>query len=535
MPILRLPLAAALLALLVACGGGGGGGGAQPPETPAATVTVSGAAEYESVPNDTTSGALNYNVRSWRPIRGATVDLVNSASGATLASTTTSDSGSYSFTVANPNGIVLVRVRAEIKRPGSDGWDVTVRDNTNADALYVVDSETFTPAASETRAVRAASGWGGSGYTGPRSAAPFAILDVAWRAVQALRGAVPATALPPLQMFWSRNNLPTGGNTEAELAAGRIGTTFYMLDARHRIYVLGAENTDTDEYDSSVVAHEFGHYVVGALGRDDSIGGDHNGSDRLDMRVAFGEGFADFWSAVALNDPRSADSLGLSQATGFVGDVSIAPTNNRGWYAEDSVSHLLWQFRQSAAIGLTPMFEVLMGPLRSGSLLLAAHAFFDGLKAARPAAAGFINAQAAGQAITLMDAIGTGETNHGNVGTSLPVYHPHAGAPMQVCVSDSAGEPNKLGNYSYIRFSTASAGARSLSVNVAGGTTGTDPDFQLVRADGTRTFAEGVVPGSETLVDNLPAGTHTVVLYDFNLLTDGVVSFQPRCFVFNVQ
>ena len=149
----RRGLILALAVAVAACGGGGGGGSSDP----GASVTVSGIAEYESVPNDLVSGALDYNARTWRPIRGATIELIGPG-GTTLASAVTTARGEYSLTAADPNAAVFVRVRAQAQRTGTSGgaWDVSVRDNTNGDALYTLDTAAFSPAATRTRTVRAA-------------------------------------------------------------------------------------------------------------------------------------------------------------------------------------------------------------------------------------------------------------------------------------------------------------------------------------------------------------------------------------------
>jgi hypothetical protein len=521
---------------LAACGGGGGGGGGEEAPPPPASVTISGAAEYESVPNNpAANGALDYAAASYRPIRQATVQLLNSA-GTVLASTTTSESGAYSFTLANPNDMLRVRVRAESQRSGASGgaWDVRVLDNTSGDALYVLDSAAFTPAASETRNLRAASGWGGSSYSSLRAAAPFAVLDVAVRATQTVLGVSPNQSFPALTMYWSANNRPAGGLTDAQLAQGLIGTSFYLFDSSkgHRLYLLGAANDDTDEYDSHVVAHEWGHYLQQALSRDDSTGGDHGPDDRLDMRVAFSEGWGNAWSGIALGDARYADSQDRAQSSGFVFDVSQAPASNRGWFSESSVQYLLWQFAQSPSIGYAPMFTVMNGPLRTSSIAVSIHQFSALLKAERPAAAGAIDALLAGQLITVNDGLGSGETNDGGVARALPIYSNYGGGVQQVCIDDAAGRPNKLGNAAYLRF--AASGSRTLSLVAGAGVNGSDPDMLLIRADGTSQAFDSADVGSETATTPLPAGTHTVVLYDFNLI-DGTTPAGPRCFNFSVQ
>ncbi len=530
---LRLLAALGTACMLAACGGGGGGGGGG---TDATNITVSGTAEYESVPSNPGTGALNYGAATFRPIRQAKVELIDGA-GAVLASTVTSDSGAYSVTAANPNAAVRVRVRAESMRSGASGgaWDVRVLDNVNRNALYVLDSAAFTPAATESRNLRAASGWGGSSYTGPRTAAPFAVLDVAVTATKKVLGVSPNQNFPALRMFWSANNLPAGGETEPDLAQGQIGTSFFTFDSTngHRLYLLGAANADTDEYDSHVVAHEWGHYFQEALSRNDSGGGSHGPEDKLDMRVAFSEGWGNAWSGIALGDPIYSDSLDAAQARGFSFDVSQAPASNRGWFSEASVQYLLWKYADTQAAGFGALFEVLTGAsLRTSSALVAIHQVSALLKAARPAAAGAIDSLLAGQLITVNDGLGSDEANNGGGAVVLPIYGTYSSGSQTICVNDGAGRPNKLGNYVYRRFTLS--GSRTLRLTAAGGVTGSDPDMLLVRADGTSQTFQSTVAGSETGTVTLPAGTHTVVLYDFSL-NASTSAVGQRCFNFSVQ
>ena len=191
--------------------------------------------------------------------------------------------GSEPFYVIASEDVAL-RVRAEMLRVGAPGWDFRVLDNVNGDALYTLAGMTFnTGAADLTRNLHAESGWTGSGYGATRSAAPFAVLDVVYDAVQLVLSAAPDTVFPPLRLHWSAQNVPVTGT-----GVGEIGSSKYRLGAG--IFLLGSANQDTDEYDRHVIAHEFGHYLEHRFSRSDSIGGPHTLTDQLDMRLAFGEG-----------------------------------------------------------------------------------------------------------------------------------------------------------------------------------------------------------------------------------------------------
>jgi len=535
----RLGLMAALVVGVAACGGGGGGGGDSAvgcaAATPfAGTATVSGTATYDSVPANSTGVGLNYGGTTQKPIRGATVQLVRSGSGV-LATTVTNEAGEYSFAVSGAQTCLSVRVRAEILRTSSTtgNRDFKVFDNTatGGPALYVLDSAAFTPvAASTTQNLRAASGWGGSGYTAPRSAAPFAILDVVYTA-QAKVGSAAVVNLPPLQLFWSENNRPTQG----DLATGLIGTSFFTgsVASGLRLYLLGAANTDTDEYDSHVVAHEFGHYLQSAVSRDDSVGGSHASGDRLDMRVAFSEGWGNAWSGMALGSPIYTDSLGSNQSSGFFLNVSTAPSSNRGWYSETSAQYLLWTLHQDAGIGFTPIYSSLASMATAPSLS-SLYSFAAALKTAVPAQAAAITTLWGGQLVVAQDAFGTGETNNGGNAGNLPVYKNYGatlGVVQNYCVNTSAdpdNDGNKLGRFVYIRF-TAS-GARTLTATRSGGTFAgaSDPDLYLVASNGSTVDASAATTPVQTMVTTLPTGSHVVALEDFNLASPSTSCFDFR-------
>ena len=506
----------------------------------AAAVTISGTAQFQSVPFDTASnGRLLYANIFNKAVRGATVQVVAAAGGAVLATGTTSSTGTYSLNIAAPQS-VIVRVRAELlKTTGTGGtWNFTVRDNTQSDTLYAMDSAAFTPAAgANTRDLLANSGWGGSSYTSARVAGPFAILDVVYEAKEKVLTASANAAFPTLQLMWSVNNQPASGN----LAAGLIGTSFFTSSS-NRIYILGAADTDTDEYDRGVVAHEFGHYLQSAFSRDDSVGGQHSGGDKLDMRVAFSEGWGNAWSGMALATQYYTDSAGAGQQSGFRIDLAASPTTNRGWYNERSVQYLMYQWHATAGIGFTPIFTVLAAMptnLAADGALSSIHAFAHRLKLAVPAQATAIDTLLTSQLITVTSPIGAGETNDGGIaGFTVPIYKAHTaalGAAQQYCVTDAAAaggfEANKLWAQSFIRVPLAAAASRT--VTVASVTAGSDPDFTHISPAGVETAFEAGAGTTETgTLTNVGAGTHLIVLVDFALVygaNSGTINGQ-RCF-----
>jgi hypothetical protein len=443
-------------------------------------VTLSGTATYESVPNP--NGTLVYASSGAKPVRGAAVDVIDASSSAQLATATTDDNGAYSVSVP-ANTAIAVRVKAQLARSGAGPtWDVTVRDNTRSNALYTMQSPTFSSgAAASVRDLHAPSGWGGSSYTGDRVAAPFAILDTVYAAMQKVVSVAPAATFPALRVYWSINNAPSSGS----IASGQIGTTFFVSRSTGReIYVLGKEDVDTDEYDNSVIAHEWGHYYQSAFSRDDSTGGSHSQSQRLDRRLAFSEGWGNAWSGIALERRNYVDSGGPQQSAAQFSiniDLGAGAATVPGWFREPSIQSIFWNLNQQ--VGFKPIHDALTSAqFRGGAAVTSIHPFSAAFNAVAPGNAAALATLLTGQNISSApsDPFGTAETNNGGIPSTLPMYRSAAlgGGVTQACVSDDAGTDNKLGNYSYVRFSIPASGSYQIVVT---GPPGSIPDFDIFR------------------------------------------------------
>lgn len=510
--ISRVCLVAAM-AVLVACGGGGGGGGTAAVASGEAStdgnVTVKGIATFDSVPN-AASGRLDYAGTTAKPIRGAVVELVR-ADGTVLTSGTTGDDGSYALSVA-VNTPVSLRVRAQLARSGTPNWDVTVRDNTGAGTpLYAISSAEFSSGGFATvqRSIHAPSGWGGASYTAERAAGPFALLDTVYTNIGKVLSVDPTASFPALRVFWSVNNT----NAFGDPASGQIGTTFFTTgtSGERAIYVLGKADVDTDEYDVSVVSHEWGHYYQSVFSRDDSPGGSHSGADRLDRRLAFSEGWGNAWSGIALGRSTYADSLDVAQARGGVLNLSVGPASNPGWFREFSIQSIFWNLERAA--GFAAIHSAMTGPFKTGLAVTSIHPFAVAFANAAPSQTGTLVSLLAGQSISTStsESFGGSEANNGGIAEALPLYQ---SSPTSVCVTNEAGSGNKLGHFAYLRFTLASAGAHTINVT---GPAGTDPDFEIYQG-GLINGSNQTVSGSETATLNLPAGESILVLEDANAM-----------------
>lgn len=393
--------------LLAACGGGGGGGGGPPPVP---QVLLSGTATYDRVPVG--AGGLAYAGTVARPARGIIVQ-VRSADGITvLSQASTADDGSFTISAPQAQSIVLAMV-SQLGGPGA----ITTRvvDNQDGDALYAAYIVHATGTADETGlALHAPSGWTGAGYDpASRVGGAFAILDTVRSAQDLVRSADAAAGFPLLTIGWS------AGNTVAA-----IGTSFYQPSSG-RLFLLGGEDEDTDEYDTHVVAHEWGHWFEGRFSRSDSVGGAHGSGDILDETVAFGEGWGNAFSGMANADRYYRDSSGAGQAAAYTMDlesdaIGDAVTHGAtgvlldGAWSEGSVQEILWDLFDGAgvasadgetvALGFAPLYQVFTGAQRTTPAFTSIHSFLYALEAARPADAAAIAALAAAENIGAHDA-----------------------------------------------------------------------------------------------------------------------------------
>ncbi len=466
---------------------------------------IGGRVTFDLVPLNPITSGLDYANTQASPGRGLVVEL-RGADNRVLATTVTDAQGRYGFAV-DLDQRVRVRVAAQLKN--APHWEVKVIDNTSGGALYVGQTALFEAAVgSAERNLHFASGWGGSSYTAVRSAAPFAILDAVYATMEKFRAIDNSVVFPLLQINWSENNRPADG----EAADGDIVTSYYNAN---NVYILGAADSDTDEYDRHVVIHEWGHYFEDKLSRSDSIGGDHSGSDRLDLRVAFGEGWGNALSAMITDDRYYRDSYGGAQSAGFAVDIEKNQALNRGWFNESSVQSILYDLYDAdsdgvdqSTLGLGPIYRTLVSETyRNTPWLTSIFSFVEEFKTQQPNSG--IDALLTAQGIDGVGGDGAGESHDGGIASVLPVYHRatvDGAALTDLCVDTDAGSFNKLGNAIFVVFEVDSAGAHSFvatQIPDENQQTIEDIDFDIFRQGVPVAFGESDASGEERLTAEL--------------------------------
>jgi hypothetical protein len=463
------------------------------------------------------------------------VQLLNGGSGAQIASTVSTNTGNFSFSNVAANTSVRLRVRAELKQAGPPGWEVEVRDNFIAGAsdldvpappalatraLYTLDGTSFnTGSANVTRNLTATTGWGVNSYTGPRTAAPFALLDTIYTAMQFVRGADANADFPPLDAFWSVNNKIV--DTDFDITMGDLPTSFYRGDI-DALFILGDDTDDTDEFDDHVVAHEWGHYFEDNLSRSDSFGGSHSLGETLDARLAFGEGWATALASMALDDPIYCDTGTPGTPDGNGINAESTSFGVQGWFNELSVITFIYDLWDSTdeptdlgSIGFGPIYDVMTGPQVFTEGFTTLFSFATELRAS-------LNAQ--GQALVdsqldrvnvvsglALDIWATNETNHAGVAQDVfPLYTPYVadGSVLNICVNSSLDGLDRHGNNlaedRYLRITVPADDQYDVSVVTTTAIPVTpdpddredsDPDIYIIRGAGPELIAFGTEDG----------------------------------------
>jgi len=500
---------------LIGCGGGGSGDG---DTTPGGTVNISGKVTYDLVPSNSDHIGLDYNSIIQKAVKGVQIDAIDS-SNQSIASTTTDELGNYAFSLP-ANSQVKIRVYAKLYKTGTPSWDVKVVDNTNSSAVYVMEGALASTGQSDsTRNLNAASGWNGSAYTSSRVAAPFAIVDSVYQSMQRVLSADANTVFPSLNVNWSVNNVASSGNP----ALGQITTSHYVDS---NLYILGDADSDTDEYDDHVVAHEWGHYYEDKFSRSDNIGGAHSGDDLLDIRVAFGEGWGNAFSAMALDDPIYFDTLGDSQASGFFIDVESGTSTSNGWYSEASIERILYDIydqtddgSDTLSYGFGPIHQVFTGAEKTTPAFTSIFTFITALKDENSADTGTIDTMVSSENIaTITDIYGTGRTN---LASDYPYYDLTIGSSLSIQLSNIYGSYNKLSNRKYVRFTIDTTGTYTIKVQQTNGTN-SDPDFYLFYTSPFEMIESsvGTVPGVEEKSVSLEAGDYLLDVSEYNSVAD---------------
>lgn len=564
---------------LGACGGSGEGGnkngGGFTPPPPGGTVTVSGTISYEFVPPNDGCNGLNFSAITERPVRGATVVLLND-SGAELARAPSGNTGGYSFSNVPANTNIRIRVLAESKHSAGASWDVEVRDNVDTSPsppplrnrpLYAMDSGVFNTGDSDIgRDLLAQSGWdlGSNQYTAARVAAPFAILDTIYTGLQFIVAVDPDVVLPPLDVFWSVNNTADHDGIPDE-DTGELGGSYYAFDI-DSLFLTGDASSDTDEFDAHIVGHEWVHFLDDTIFRSDSRGGTHRLGDKLDSRLAWSEGWPTAMAAMFLGSPSYCETGTPGTNAGFEINAEAGFFGGQGWFDEVGMVRFVYDLWDTTSegtdfgsVGFAPIYEVMANGQRTTLAAANIFSFAVELKAIVDVNGDALIDSQLGDEMTvqgpLLDIWGTNESNDGGAAQPadvLPIYIDMVAdsTTTNICSNSQfdrslTKDGNKLSEYRYIRLSVPMADEYNVVIESTTPTPPTpdpsdadqsDPDMILWQRGNVvlelLSEAENVETGRTPF---LQAGTYVADLRDWRYADPDISSSYPSTVCFDVR
>ena len=339
-----------LLLFLAACANNDSGGGTIGKSGSGISVTVSGRVWYEDRIFDHTG----FTGKALRPVRDAVLEVVRESDLEVLVVGSTTGEGTYELTFSNSGvaGVYISVLAADA--------DNRVSVENGSGAVYAIrsttiDDSTDGPFVADLTATMEDAG------------GVFNILDVFLEGAsftQTLAGDFP----PPVTAIWSPGSCD--------------GTYFDPLG--HSIRILGGCEADSDEYDDTVLLHEYAHFLTDQYSRDDSPGGIHFLDDNSqDIRLSWSEGWGNFFPAAVRGDPLYVDTVGNVAGIAFeieeltspmtelslLGELAVYTTN------EVSVAAMLWDIfdespqeapggeEDGVSVGMEPIWDVFLNYL----------------------------------------------------------------------------------------------------------------------------------------------------------------------------
>jgi len=256
----------------------------------------------------TLSGSGLGSVGSTPPIRHAEVRILNS-SGVVLQCGALSGSGIAALAVPASTSNYTIRIFA---RANNSSVNASVLDCPEENNVHFLD-QTFLPDTSKTVTVTA------TAAEPDVKAGAFNILDQIAAANDFLRtevgtcsftGCTAFTVAPKVSTYWVK-----GFNPNVYQGDSFNGISFYLPGFR-RMFIMGGvagdvQASDTDHFDDPVVIHEYGHFLEDVYSISDSPGGAHSGNAAIDPRLAWSEGWANFFQGRSRARPCTGTLLGM--------------------------------------------------------------------------------------------------------------------------------------------------------------------------------------------------------------------------------
>ncbi len=457
-------------------------------------IGVQGVVEFEKVP--VTTRGLRLAEKRRVAVVGVTVDAVRAAAPTEVVGSAVTDYQGHFEIPLSVTESVRLRVRSvmgnvEVERPDTgDPYEVL-------GAAFTPD-----PAGTVTQNVLATDA--------TRASGPFNILDVARRCVAFVRRYDSALQPPPLVFRWSED---------------RSDGSFFVDNPGAQtdvIHVNGSRAVNSDEFDDTVLAHEYGHFLARAYSRDDTFGGFHVIGQRLDPRVAWSEGWATFFGCAAMGTSLKIDSYGSNGRRARTRKVekNTVPGDTPGISSEHSVSSALWDLADpvadtgdSIALGFGPIWTAFKGGMKDERFTYLLD-FCDVLVRDDPTRGPAIAAVLSARRVTYSP----GTTPVSPVAFPAPVAS--SASVSGVADSFTLAQANLSTSSRLFEFTLAATGAVSVNLNWTSIDSGpSDLDLFLLDRDGNEINRSANGPGTNTEaidVASLAAGSYVIEVKSFS-------------------
>ena len=466
------------------------------------TQSIAGKAMYQKI--DVTDAGLDLNHPVMVPVRNARVEVFSRSTQSVVAVSETDQFGRFDIP-APPDPTLTVRVMSRLRFS-----NLRVADNTNLSSLYTI-SANVDGRRSNSRVLIADTS---------RVSGAFNILEMVQRANETLRMANQAIEPPPVTIFWSTRNTRRSGN----VALGLIGTSFFNV-ANNTAYILGDRDVDSDEFDDSVIVHEYGHMLAAKFSRDDSPGGATHVGDILDPRVAWSEGWANFFSSAVRNDPVWRDESGPHGSTVYRFDLrdKIPAGDSPGYWSEASVGTLLWELYEGSDMTGNvqypfPVIWAAFTDLRNDRFVYLPY-FLEHFVLRNPSATGAVQGVAQLRSIDFRANVKPSVT--------MPFPRPMSANTVTGYVDSASFRRANLMQSSHFWSFTTTGGAATIRMDITGLGPAGNPyadDLDILLTDVTGRLLEksdrGLNGQSELISIRLPGGTYVIEVRSFYTKTE---------------
>jgi hypothetical protein len=322
-------------------------------------VVITGTAQFQAY-QASASGLGNPTIK---PIRYAEVRLLDAVGNISQCGQT-SNTGVYSFQVENPTASSNYTVQVN-SRANNEMVKASILSDITTKAYYSITKSVTLTTTVGTANVEALT----AGVTGNIEGGAFNILEQVLKTNEFLKNNTTTgscslcqgfTVVPKVTIYWKKgfNPYAYSGEPDTPLSFFDIAGA---LDATPSLYILGGINgdvdsSDTDQFDNSVIIHEYGHFLESKFSRSDNPGGSHSGNMIVDPRLAWSEGLCNFLPSAVTGSTYYIDTMGNPNGTtkaniyinveSLDGNDSIATKTQlgEGVYREISVSRALYDY-----------------------------------------------------------------------------------------------------------------------------------------------------------------------------------------------